>query len=169
VTTFPATAPFDPRRHATDAFTCGHEGLDRWLRAYAGQSQRRAAARTFVSASQTGAVLGYYTLVAAQIAHESATAPVRQSMSRHFPIPVALIARLAVHEQHHGKGLGRSLLLDALRRVLHASDELAVRAVIVDAIDKRANRFYRHFGFEPSGLQSQLLMIQLDAVRRIVR
>jgi GNAT superfamily N-acetyltransferase len=168
VTPFSATVPFDSGRHATDAFTCGHEGLDRWLRAYAGQSQRGDAARTFVSASPAGAVLGYYTLVAARIAHESATARVRRGMSPHFPIPVALIARLAVHETHHGAGLGRSLLLDALRRILHAADELAVRAVIVNAIDEHADGFYRHFGFEPSGLEPQLLMIRLSAAQQVL-
>ncbi|MGH2761968.1 MAG: GNAT family N-acetyltransferase [Thermoleophilaceae bacterium] len=164
--TFPAVVPFDRRRHDTAAFTCGKQPLDRWLRAYASQSQRRDAARTFVTARADGRVLGYYTLVAGQVEHESATTAVRKGMSRHFPIPVAIIARLAVHQAHHGEGLGRSLLLDALRRILRASEELAVRAVIVDAIDDDATAFYRHFGFEPSGLDPRLLMIELGAIRR---
>jgi len=161
-----ATEPYDRKRHRVDEFTCGHETLDRWLRAYAGQSQRRDAARTFVTAELDGTVAGYYTLVAAQVEHSAATASVRQSLSPHFPIPVGLLARLAVATQHQGRGLGRSLLLDALQRVLRASDELAVRAVTVEAIDERAASFYRAFGFESSDLAPNTLMVPLQSVRQ---
>lgn len=162
-----ATAPFDRRIHRVDRFSCGEEKLDRWLRAYAGQNQQRDAARTFVTTEPDGEVAGYYTLVAAQVEHRQATRNVSHGLSPHFPVPVALIARLAVATSRQGAGLGRSLLLDALRRVLRASEELAVRAVIVDAIDDRAASFYRHFGFEPSALAPDTLMVALDAVRRI--
>ncbi len=161
-----ATHAFDRRRHRVDAFSCGQETLDRWLRAYAGQSQRSDAARTFVTAEPDGKVAGYYTLVAAQVEHERATASVRRGLSGHFPIPVALLARLAVAAPHQGAGLGRSLLLDALQRVLRASDELAIRAVTVDAIDERASSFYRAFGFEPSHLTPETLMVSLHAIRQ---
>jgi len=165
---FTATEPLDRKRHRVDTFTCGQEALDRWLRAYASQSQRRDAARTFVTVQPDGKVAGYYTLVAAQVEHEEATAAVRKGLSAHFPIPVALLARLAVATPHQGAGLGRSLLLDALRRVLRASDELAVRAVTVDAIDDRATSFYRAFGFEPSDLTPTTLMVPLQVVRRAI-
>jgi GNAT superfamily N-acetyltransferase len=162
---FSATAPFDRHAHHVNEFSCGEETLDRWLRAYAGQSQRRDAARTFVTTDQEGRVAGYYTLVAAQIEHEQATADVRRGLSKHFPIPVALIARLAVVAQHQGVGLGRSLLLDALQRALRASDELAIRAVTVDALSDDAATFYEKFGFEPSHLTPDTLMVSLQAVR----
>jgi GNAT superfamily N-acetyltransferase len=161
-----ATTAFDRGRHRVEAFSCGQERLDRWLHAYAGQSQHRDAARTFVTAEPDGKVAGYYTLVAAQVEHEQATASVRRGLSRHFPIPVALIARLAVATPHQGTGLGRSLLLDALQRVLRASDELAIRAVTVDALDERASSFYRAFGFEPSDLAPNTLMVPLQTVRQ---
>jgi GNAT superfamily N-acetyltransferase len=161
-----ATTPFDRPKHHVQAFACGEETLDRWLRAYAGQSQRRDAARTFVTADPDGNVVGYYTLVAAQIEHEHATADVQQGLSRHFPIPVALLARLAVATGHQGTGLGRSLLLDALERVVRASEELAIRAVTVDALDGRAASFYRAFGFQPSSLDPNTLMVPLQALRR---
>jgi GNAT superfamily N-acetyltransferase len=160
-----ATAAFDRKAHRVDAFGCGEESLDRWLRAYAGQTQRRDAARTFVTADHKGNVVGYYTLVAAQVEHEQATAGVRRGLSRHFPIPVALIARLAVASSHQGTGLGRSLLLDALQRVLKASDDLAVRAITVEALDDRAASFYRHFGFEPTELAPSTLMVPLHTMR----
>jgi GNAT superfamily N-acetyltransferase len=163
---FSATVPFDRKAHRVDQFSCGEASLDRWLIAYAGQNQQRDAARTFVTADPNGKVAGYYTLIAAQVEHEQATSTVRQGLSRHFPIPVALIARLAVTAQHQGAGVGRSLLLDALQRVLCASDQLAVRAVTADALDDRAVSFYRRFGFEPAPLAARTLMISLDAVRR---
>lgn len=165
---FGATAPFDRRLHHVDEFSCGEESLDRWLRAYAGQSHRRDAARTFVTTDQEGCVAGYYTLVAAQVEHEQATADVRRGLSKHFPIPVALIARLAVASQYQGVGLGRSLLLDAFQRVLRASDELAIRAVTVDALNDRATAFYRKFGFEPSHLAPETLMVPLQVIRAII-
>jgi GNAT superfamily N-acetyltransferase len=163
-----ATDPFDRTRHRVDSFSCGHETLDRWLRAYAGQAQRRDAARTFVTAEADDTVAGYYTLVAAQVRHEAATTGVGRGISRHFPIPVALLARLAVDRRRQGEGLGRSLLLDALRRVIRASDELAVRAITVDAIDARAAAFYGHFGFEPSPLAPGTLMVPLEAARQVL-
>lgn len=163
---FSATVPFDRKAHRVDQFSCGEAPLDRWLIAYAGQNQQRDAARTFVTTDPDGKVAGYYTLVAAQVEHEQATSTVRQGLSRHFPIPVALIARLAVTIQHQDTGLGRSLLLDALQRVLRASEQLAVRAVTVDALDDRAASFYHRFGFEPSPLASRTLMISIDSVRR---
>jgi GNAT superfamily N-acetyltransferase len=111
-----ATAAFDRGVHRVEAFSCGEETLDRWLRAYAGQSQHRDAARTFVTAEPDGTVAGYYTLVAAQVEHQDATAGVRRGLSRHFPIPVALLARLAVATTHQGTGLGRSLLFESPKR-----------------------------------------------------
>ncbi len=161
-----ATTAFDRREHPVETFNCGQEGLDRWLCAYAGQSQRRDAARTFVTLDPDGNVAGYYTLVAAQVEYEQANANVTRGLSRHFPIPVALLARLAVSIPHQGNGLGRSLLLDALQRVLRASDELAIRAITVDAIDEHAASFYRTFGFEPSNLAPNTLMIPLQLIRQ---
>lgn len=164
-----ATAAFDRKTCRVDWFRCGEASLDRWLIAYAGQNQQRDAARTFVTTEPDGKVAGYYTLVAAQVEHQQATSTVSQGLSRHFPIPVALIARLAVTAQHQGAGLGRSLLIDALQRVLRASDYLAVRAITVDALDDRAASFYRRFGFEPSPLAPHTLMVSLDVVRRTLR
>lgn len=168
MTRYGATVPLDSATHSVAEFACGVESLDRWLRAYAGQSERRDAARTFVTAAADGSVQGYYTLVAAQIDHEHATAAVERGLSRHFPIPVALIARLAVDAERQNLGLGRSLLLDALRRIVVASDELAMRAVIVRAIDERAATFYGHFGFESSELAPDLLMVPLSVVRQVL-
>jgi GNAT superfamily N-acetyltransferase len=168
VTALTGVEQFDRRRHLVGDFSCGHVVLDRWLRANAGQSQSRDAARTFVVAQRDARVAGYYTIVAAQVLHKEATTPVSRGMTRHFPIPVALLARLAVDQRWQHAGLGRRLLLDALRRVVRASDDLAVRAITVDAIDESAASFYRHFGFETSPLSPDTLMIPLAIARRVL-
>jgi predicted N-acetyltransferase YhbS len=158
-------APLDPARHRTDAFTCGVERLDTWLRAYAGQGQKRDASRTFVVADDCDRVLAYYTLVAAQLEHAAATDAVRRGMSQRFPIPVVLLARLAVDRSHQGSGLGAALLADAVRRSVRAADEVGIRAVIVDALDERAAGFYRRFGFDALATDEQLLMATVAQLR----
>jgi predicted N-acetyltransferase YhbS len=157
--------PLDPKRHNVKDFQCGQPSLDWWLLSYAGQSQRRDVARTFVAADSEERVVGYYTLVAGQVEHDAASPPVRAGVSRHFPIPVCLIARLAVDESWHGRGLGRDLLRDALRRTLAAADQIGIRAVLVDAIDDNAAAFYRRHGFEPATTDGLTLMVPLPAVR----
>lgn len=167
MTLYPATEPFDRTRHRVDDFSCGDARLDLWLQAYAAQSQRRDAARTFVVADPGGGVHGYHTLVAAEVARDAATSAVRRGLSRRFPVAVVLIARLAVDRGHQRRGLGRSLLLDALSRAERASRELGVRAVLVDAIDDEAVAFYRRYG-EPSELDPMQLMVTMSAVRGVL-
>lgn len=162
--TLRSPAPLDPSRHRTDEFACGVERLDAWLRAYAGQGQKRDAARTFVVADEAERVVAYYTLVAAQLEHSTATDAVRRGMSKRFPIPVVLLARLAVDRSQQGTGLGGALLADAMRRSVRAADEVGIRAVVVDALDESAAGFYRRFGFEalaPNGLTLMAPVAQL--------
>lgn len=163
---FGAVEPLGPH-HQVDRFECGRDQLDRWLRAYAGQGQRRDTARTFVVCRRgETSVVGYYTLVASQVEGSEATGEVQRGASKHFPIPVCLIARLAVDLSEQGVGLGRSLLLDALRRADRASSSVAMRAVLVHALDEEAAAFYAHFGFKPASADPLTLMVPLEAVRR---
>ena len=97
----PATERYDPARHDASKFESGNEALDRWLHRYAGQSERRDAARTFVIAD-AGVVIGFYALLAGELDHHQATEQTRKGMSRHYPIPVAILARLAVDHRHQG-------------------------------------------------------------------
>lgn len=113
-------------------------------------------------------MVGFYTLVASQVKQDEATGEVRRGTSGHFPIPVCLIARLAVDRAAQGSGLGRSLLLDALRRTERASRSVAMRAVLVHALDEEATAFYTHFGFEAASSEPLTLMVPLEAVRRTV-
>ena len=161
---FAGSERFDPA-HQAAAFDCGNELLNRWLTRYAGQSGRRDAARTFVTTDAHGGVLGYFTLVAGQLQHEAATTSVRQGQSPHFPIPIALLARLAVDHSHQSQGLGAALLRDALVRVQVASAEVAVRAVVVHAIDEHAVAFYQRFGFRALAPTPRTLMVTLSELR----
>jgi GNAT superfamily N-acetyltransferase len=157
--------PLDPKRHQVDEFQCGQPSLDRCLQAYAGQSQHRDVARTFVAAESDLTAVGYYTLVAGQVEHAAASPPARAGVSRHFPIPICPIARFAVDRSRQGRGLGSDLLRDALRRTLAASDQIGIRAVLVDATDENAGGFYRRCGFEPTASDGLTLIVPLAAVR----
>jgi GNAT superfamily N-acetyltransferase len=153
------TERYDPARHNVAGFACGEESLDRWLQRYAGQGERRDSTRTFVVADPNAAVRGYYTLVAGQIEHGQATEAVRKGLSRQFPIPVAILARLAVDTRSQGQGLGARLLNDAVERICRAAQEVAVRAVVVHAIDEQAAAFYERFGFRSLGAAPRTLMV----------
>lgn len=157
--------PLDRRKHDLQHFDCGNERLSRWLQASAGQAERRNVARTYVAVDGANRVAGYYTLVAGQAEHVEAPGAVRKGVPSHFPIPVGLVARLAVDTTHQGRGLGTDLLRDALRRILAASEHVGIRAVLLHAVDQRAAAFYVRLGFEPATPDGLTLMVPLAAVR----
>lgn len=162
---FAGTERFDPARHDVTSFSCGNELLDRWLVRYAGQNQRRDAARTFVAATADRRVYGYYTLLAGQLDHREATAETSKGLSQHFPIPVATLARLALDTTRQGRGIGAAILNDALLRVVRASEQVAVRAVVVHAVNDDAAGFYERYGFRALSLTPRTLMSPLVALR----
>lgn len=162
---FAGTERYDAARHDVRGFSCGNDLLDRWLVRYAGQNQRRDAARTFVAATTNQRVYGYYTLLAGQLDHQEATPETSQGLSQHFPIPVAILARLAVDLSQQGRGIGAALLNDALVRVVRASEQVAVRAVVVHAVDEDASAFYKRFGFRALSEAPRTLMVNLSALR----
>ena len=158
------TERYDAAGHDVSGFSCGNELLDRWLIRYAGQNERRDAARTFVATTDGRSVYSYYTLVAGQVEHNEATPETSKGLSRQFPIPVAILARLAVDSSQQGHGIGVALLNDALIRV-YASEQVAVRAVVVHAVDENAVSFYERFGFLALSTAPRTLMITLAALR----
>lgn len=159
------TERYDATRHDLTGFSFGNELLDRWLVRYAGQSQRRDAARTFVAATSGRRVYGYYTVSAGQLDHREATPEASKGLSRHFPIPVAILARLAVDVGRQGHGVGATLLNDALGRVVGASEQVAVRAVVVHAVDQNASSFYERFGFQALSDAPRTLMTTVATLR----
>ena len=137
------------RRHDRSAISCGLSELDRYLVRQAGQDVRRRIARVFVcTAGETDAVLGFYTLSALSIDHASLPEQLSRKLPRR-PVSCALIGRLAVDRPVHGRGLGRLLLADAVKRTVAAGETVAMHALIVDATNDDARRFYEVFGFLP--------------------
>jgi ribosomal protein S18 acetylase RimI-like enzyme len=131
--------------HDVAGFDCGNETLNRWLASHALASQRADLARTYL-ALDGDTVAGYVSLTTGSIRREDAPKRYARGMLRH-PIPTVLIARLAVDRRHQGHRLGSRLLAEALRRAVAASDAVAARLVVVDAIDEAAAGFYRRWGF----------------------
>jgi predicted GNAT family N-acyltransferase len=139
--------PLD-RRHDRSAFSCGVEALDLYLKTQAGQDSRRRVAATFVLCDgQTSQVVGYYTLSALSVDAGSWPEDVARKLPRYPRIPATLLGRLAAATRVRGRGVGEHLLLDALRRALQASRDVASVAVVVDAKDDDAVAFYRRYGF----------------------
>ncbi|MHB1568027.1 MAG: GNAT family N-acetyltransferase, partial [Solirubrobacteraceae bacterium] len=103
--------------------------------------------------------------LAGELDHADATAQASKGMSRHYPIPVAILARLAVDRRRQREGIGAALLHDAVQRVVVASEQLGVRAVVVHAIDDRAARFYERFGFRGLSATPRTLMVTLAELR----
>ncbi len=132
----------------TAGFDCGEKALDEYLHRYATQDIKRNVARVFVAspADQPQVVAGFYTLSAASIAAETLLERWRKKLPR-YPVPVALLGRLAVNRPFQWQGLGSILLVDACKRVAAASEKLAVAAIVVDAKSPKAAAFYQHFGF----------------------
>jgi GNAT superfamily N-acetyltransferase len=155
---------FDSARHDASSFDCGKDQLNTWIRNLAGQSARRGLARTFVTCDEEGRVRGYYALTATSISIDAATEAVRKRLPPRFPVPAILLARLAVDDADQGRGLGRSLLADALERIVLAAEQVGVRAIVVDAIDDEASAFYRHYGFD-CALDARTLMITLSDLK----
>jgi predicted N-acetyltransferase YhbS len=154
------------RFHECDDFDCGNPALNDYLRRFAWTNQQSGAARTYV-ACRGKRVVGYYSLAFGSIEHQAASPRVRKGLARH-PIPIMLLARLAVDVTEQGQGIGKGLLKDALLRTLQAADIAGLRAVIVHAKDAQAKAFYEKFGFESSPLDEFHLMLLLKDVRKIV-
>ena len=152
--------------HDVGTFDCGSEALNRFLIRYAFQNQRAGASLTYLAlAGDEHRVVGYYALVVGQVAYDDAPERLKKGLARH-PVPVMLLARLAVSTGWQGKGLGVGLLKDAMMRTLQAADIAGIRAFVVHAKDDAARSFYEHFGFAPSPGDPHHLFRLLKDIRR---
>jgi len=151
------------RTHEIEAFDCGQPELNRFLIRHALQAQQANSSQTYVGLSDK-TIIGYYTIVAGEVRHADAPARVVKGMPR-FPIPLLILARLAVHREQQGRGIGAGLLLDALERTLQAADIVGARALAVHAKDDSAASFYRHFGFMPSPTDKRHLFLLIKDIR----
>lgn len=154
------------RDHILEEFDCGREELNRFLQRYAWQNQQAFASQTYVGLVGN-AVIGFYTLVVGEVKYEDAPQRLTKGLARH-PVPIMLLARLAVDRRWHGQGVGGSLLKDAIERTLQAADIAGIRAFAVHAKDEDARRFYQRFEFMPSPTDPLHLFVLLKDVRRLV-
>lgn len=135
------------KSHERAEFCCGKGPLDQFLRKLVSQYEKRRLGRTYVAVRPSERrVVGYYTLASGAVSFENLPAAATKKLPRH-PVPVILLARLAVDQSVQGQGLGGYLLADALRRSLALAEQLGVHAVEVDAIDEEAKAFYQRYGF----------------------
>ncbi len=154
------------REHRLDAFDCGQPDLNAWLIKHALQNQGASAAQTYVGLVSE-AVVGYYSLAAGQVEYAGAPERLRKGLARH-PVPIMLLARLAVHKDWQGKGIGRALLRDAVLRTMQAAEIAGIRALAVHAKDDQARRYYEQFDFIPSPADPLHLFVLLKDLRRMV-
>lgn len=131
--------------HDRGDFDCGEPSLNDYLKRFALQNAKQGLGRTWVAVEAGGvAVKGYYTLVSSSVSFDI----VPKKLPR-YPVPVILLARLAVDLRYQGQRFGADLLLDALERAAEVADEVGVYAVVLDALHDSAQRFYLKYGFEP--------------------
>ncbi|HTM44542.1 MAG TPA: GNAT family N-acetyltransferase [Polyangiaceae bacterium] len=152
--------------HQFDVFSCGEPSLDNWLKRRAHANQVSGASRTFV-VCDAGVVVAYYALASSAISVAAAAGRFRRNMPD--PIPVAVLARLAVAQSHQQRGIGRALCQDAARRVINAADAIGIRGLIVHALSESATAFYLRMGFDPSPLEPTTLMVTLADLRASLR
>lgn len=152
--------------HRVDSFDCGAPSLDRFLVRHALQSQRAGASQTYL-ALDGERVLGFHSLAVGEVAYEDAAERLTKGMARH-PIPIMLLARLAVARDAQGRGIGAGLLKDALLRTLQAAEIAGIRALVVHAKDDAARAFYERFDFAPSPTDPFHLHLLLKDVRALV-
>lgn len=157
-------APISTMHELAD-FDSGESSLDDWLKKRALKNHVAGASRCFVLCTGL-AVIGYYSLSAGAISHETAPKAMRRNMPN--PLPVLLLGRLAIDKRYHNQGLGQSLLRDAMIRAVSVASDAGVFAILVHALSEQAKRFYLSRGFVESSLQPMTLMMTLETVHSVL-
>ena len=153
-------------RHQLESFDCGKPALNEWLLRHARQAQGSGSAKTFVVADDDR-VVGYFSLTVGQVDTLEAPERIRKGMGQ-YPIPVVILARLAVSIQDQGKGIGFGMLQDAILRTLLIAEQAGIRAMLTHPIDEEASSFYTRFGFIASPLSEQQLLLLLKDARHVL-
>ncbi len=155
-------------QHMLEGFDCGKPALNDWLLRHARQAHGSGSAKTFVVAEGDGRVAGYFSLTVGQVDTLEAPERIRKGMGQ-YPLPVVILARLAVSTHDQRRGIGFGLLQDAIRRAMLIAEQTGIRAMLTHPIDEEAARFYTRFGFMASPLREQQLLLLLKDARRWVR
>jgi len=151
----------------TDPFDCGQDDLNRFLKRFALPNQAANAAQTYVTC-RAKRVIGYYSLAVGSVQREDSPTRAVKGMARH-PVPVMILARMAVDRSSQGSGLGKALLKDALLRTAQAADIAGIRALVVHAKDHDARRWYEQFDFEPSPTDPLHLFLLLKDLKKLTK
>lgn len=146
--------------HICNGSASSEPELDAWLTQRAYANQLNGASRTFVVIDSHQVVVGYYALAAGAVSHQVATSAVRRNMPD--PVPVMVLAKLAVDQRAQGRKLGASLLQDAVKRCALVSQHAGIRALLVHALHDRAKQFYEHYGFQASSMHPLTLLLRLQ-------
>jgi len=151
--------------HNRSSFQCGVESLDNYIKKQAKQDIKRKISQVFVAAeiNHPDKIVGYYTLSSLSIELNKLPTSLSKKLPKH-PIPAALVRRLAVSQKKQGLGLGSMLLIDAIKRTLSVSKNIAIYALIVDAIDDQIIPFYKKFGFIQFNSEASRLFLPLKSV-----
>ena len=153
--------------HDRAAFSCGEPALDGYLQRQASQDIRRRVAQVFVAVGDAPEkIAGYYSLSAASFEKDQLP-PALAKRLPHYPVPAAVLGRLAIDRAQQGRGLGEILLVDAIRRVVRASATIAVYAIIVDAKTERAQAFYERYGFRTFASEPRRLFLPLETFEKL--
>ena len=149
-----------------DGFDYVQPALNQFLQRQALNNQRANSAQTYVCC-ENGRVLGFYSLTVGSVDHEDAPERVVKGLARH-PVPVMLLARLAVDQRFQRRGMGAALLKDALRRTMQAAGIAGIRAVLVHAKDDSAQQWYRGFDFKSSPTDPYHLYLLLKDLKLVL-
>lgn len=158
--------PID-KKHNRKTFTCKNLPLAEYLQRHARQNDENNIAKAFVAVDDKDTVHGYYTLSTTNIEFEEFPEEDSKGLPK-YPIPAALIGKLAVDENTEGQGLGSRLLIDALQRVLTAAEEVTIKVVIVDAIDEQAKGYYLRFGFIELPGHNLKLFLPIETISQLI-
>ena len=152
--------------HNISDFNCNYLELDEWLKKYAFQSKMSGSVNTFIVADND-LVVGFYSLTVGQVDFDQVSERIKKGMGK-YPIPVVILARLAVHHTYQGKGIGKAMLKDGILKTFQIAEQVGVRALLVHAIDEKAENFYIRFGFEPSPIRENQLLLLLKDAKKII-
>ena len=157
------------KSHDRKSFDCGEKSLNQYLHNYANQDIKRRINKVFVASppEKPKQIIGYYSLSAGSL-HTSDLPKALQRRPPRYPVSVVLLGRLATANAFQGKGIGSMLIADALQRITHAGQVMAIYAVVVDALNDRAAEFYRQFGFISLPSQPLSMFLPIDAVSALI-
>lgn len=151
--------------HDISRFSCGEASLDDWLKKRALKNQENGASRTFVICNDNQ-VIGYYALATGSVERINSPKSIARNMPD--PIPVIVLARLAIVQESKQNGLGSALLKDAMLRTLTIADNVGVRALLVHTISDEAKDFYLKYGFQETAFESMTLMFSISNLKKVV-